>query len=182
MTVGEKIRQYRLAKGLTQKELGRLSETAETTVRQYEGGKRTPRIDQIEKLAAALDINPISLMGWGFWDAKHPETLAKWKQEEAFDQYLLSLGYRVVPDIKPGNPHLEAQTDDSGKIQGYAKVDEEETLESISITKEKLTANFTPDEFNELQGKYFEFIEKVKELEADYQAIIESRIKRKAEK
>ena len=64
MTVGEKIRQYRLIKGLTQKELGRLSETAETTVRQYEGGKRTPRIDQIEKIAAALGVTPTDLMGW----------------------------------------------------------------------------------------------------------------------
>jgi len=64
LTVGEKIRQYRLIKGLTQKELGRLSETAETTVRQYEGGKRTPRIDQIEKIAAALGVTPTDLMGW----------------------------------------------------------------------------------------------------------------------
>jgi len=56
MTIGEQIKQARMAKGLTQKQLGELSETSEGTVRQYEIGKRQPRIEQLQRIASALGI------------------------------------------------------------------------------------------------------------------------------
>lgn len=54
MTIGEQIRFIRKHMGLTQKELGQLSNTSETTIKQYELGKRTPRIEQLQKIAHAL--------------------------------------------------------------------------------------------------------------------------------
>ena len=56
MTVGERIKQARKLKGLTQKQLGELSETSEITVRQYELGKRQPRLEQLRRIASALDV------------------------------------------------------------------------------------------------------------------------------
>lgn len=56
MTVGERIRKARKEHGLTQKLLGQLSGTSEGTVRQYEIGKRQPRIEQLQKIADALDV------------------------------------------------------------------------------------------------------------------------------
>lgn len=54
MTIGEQIRYVRKHVGLTQKELGDLSGTSETTIKQYELGKRQPRIEQLKKIAYAL--------------------------------------------------------------------------------------------------------------------------------
>lgn len=57
MTIGEAIRKYRKVKKLTQKQLGELSNTSESTIKQYELGKRQPRIKQLKQIAEALEIN-----------------------------------------------------------------------------------------------------------------------------
>lgn len=57
MTIGERIRQARDARGLTQKQLGAISGTSEITIRQYELGKRQPRIEQLQAIAAALNVS-----------------------------------------------------------------------------------------------------------------------------
>lgn len=66
MTIGERIKQVRTEKGLTQKQLGELSKTSEGTVRQYEIGKRQPRIEQLQAIATALGVHPGVLMGYVF--------------------------------------------------------------------------------------------------------------------
>lgn len=48
---------------LTQKELGTLSKTSENTIRQYETGKRQPRIDQLQKIAPILKVTVANLLG-----------------------------------------------------------------------------------------------------------------------
>lgn len=63
MTIGEKIKNYRKAAGLTQKKLGELSDTSESTIKQYESGKRQPRIEQLQKIADTLNIPISSLLG-----------------------------------------------------------------------------------------------------------------------
>ncbi len=65
MTLGEKIRKYRLLKGLTQKELGLAvgfsSATADSRIRKYESDLMTPKDDMRIKLAAALDVDLSSI-------------------------------------------------------------------------------------------------------------------------
>lgn len=63
MTIGERIRTIRKAKGLTQKDLAILSGTSEITVRQYETGKRQPRIEQLILIADALGVSSGELIG-----------------------------------------------------------------------------------------------------------------------
>ena len=63
MTIGEKIKSYRKAAGLTQKKLGELSDTSESTIKQYESGKRQPRIEQLQKIAETLNVPVSSLLG-----------------------------------------------------------------------------------------------------------------------
>ncbi len=62
LTIGERIRQARNEKGLTQKQLGSISGTSEITIRQYELGKRQPRIEQLQRIASALDVDVNWLM------------------------------------------------------------------------------------------------------------------------
>ena len=59
MSVGEKIRTARKKAGLTQEELARAAGVATITIRQYELGKRQPRLEQLELIANALKV-PIS--------------------------------------------------------------------------------------------------------------------------
>lgn len=62
MTIGERIKQARKLKGLTQKQLGELSETSEITVRQYELGKRQPRLEQLQRISTALGVEITELV------------------------------------------------------------------------------------------------------------------------
>lgn len=71
MTIGEKIKQIRKEKGLTQKALGELLSISEGMVRQYELGIRNPKIETIEKIASALKISPFEIMGYSYWDEKY---------------------------------------------------------------------------------------------------------------
>lgn len=61
MTIGEKIRKLRKHTGLTQRMLGELSGTSETTIKQYELGRRQPRIEQLKKIAKVFDF-PLYLL------------------------------------------------------------------------------------------------------------------------
>lgn len=61
MTIGEKIRKFRLEKNLTQKELAIMCRNSESAIRNYELGNRTPNLDQLQVIADALQINVYAL-------------------------------------------------------------------------------------------------------------------------
>lgn len=61
MTVGEKIRKFRLEKNLTQKELAIMCRYSESAIRNYELGNRTPNINQLKSIADVLQINVYAL-------------------------------------------------------------------------------------------------------------------------
>ena len=54
MTIGETIKQARIAAGLTQVELGKRLGLSKATVSQYENGKHNPKIETLQRIAAAL--------------------------------------------------------------------------------------------------------------------------------
>ena len=56
MTVGEKIRAARKTAGLTQKELAEKMNISYQNLAQWETGKRNPKLENLEKIAAALEI------------------------------------------------------------------------------------------------------------------------------
>lgn len=65
MTLGEKIRQQREAKGMTQLELAqKIGYTTTGAVSLIESGKRDISIDKVREIAKALDVTPHWLMGW----------------------------------------------------------------------------------------------------------------------
>ena len=65
MTVGDRIRQWRNERNLTQKQLGELAGIAEPTIRRYELGKLNPKYETLEKIAAALHVSTGCLLGGG---------------------------------------------------------------------------------------------------------------------
>ena len=63
MTAGEKIRLAREARGMTQAKLGEMCGIAEPTIRRYELGKLNPKIETLEKIADALQLDASVLRG-----------------------------------------------------------------------------------------------------------------------
>jgi transcriptional regulator with XRE-family HTH domain len=61
MQIGERIKQARVHRKMTQKELGMMvgfdEKTADVRIAQYESSTRTPKADMRNKLAEALNIN-----------------------------------------------------------------------------------------------------------------------------
>lgn len=72
MTIGERIKTARSNAGLTQRALAEKSGIATGTVQQYELGKRQPRIEQLQKIADALEVDINYLV--------HGKTLQKYEQ------------------------------------------------------------------------------------------------------
>lgn len=65
MTVGDRIRQQREEKGITQLELAkRIGYTTTGAISLIESGKRDISIDKVREIAKALDVTPHWLMGW----------------------------------------------------------------------------------------------------------------------
>lgn len=63
MTIGEKIKYLRERVGLTQSQLAYATGLHPVSIRKYETNKMQPKLPQIEKIAAALDISPNALIG-----------------------------------------------------------------------------------------------------------------------
>jgi transcriptional regulator with XRE-family HTH domain len=61
MTTGERIKLARKAKGLTQKQLGKILNVTQATIQQYESG--TPKLDTLKKIAMALGCATDNLIG-----------------------------------------------------------------------------------------------------------------------
>lgn len=59
---GERLKYWRLVRGMTQRDLADKSGTTHAAVSQIEAGKRQPRPAMIVKLADALGVKPEELM------------------------------------------------------------------------------------------------------------------------
>ena len=106
MTVGERIRQNRLNKKMTQKELGEKAGIAEPTIRRYELGKLNPKFETLQKIADALDVGIDKLKGIKPLPEKEVELDLGFKKEkasmssgaielEAFDKFLEDIGFKT---------------------------------------------------------------------------------------
>lgn len=63
MTVGEKIKMYRLAKGMTQQDVANVLGVSYQNISQYERGVRTPKMSMVRRIASALSVNAWDIAG-----------------------------------------------------------------------------------------------------------------------
>ena len=91
MTIGEKIKTIRVSKKWTQKELANKAGIAITSLQQYEYHKRKPTVDQLIKIANALDIEPNYFMSNSSNEKR--EKAGKFRIEQAMDALGYSLGF-----------------------------------------------------------------------------------------
>ena len=111
MTKGDRIKQARIEKGITQDELGRLCETSKQNIYKYETGKITNiPSDMIEKIGNALDVSPCYLMGWeGFGKGGNAQPANRSAQYLTDDEQKLLDGYRELS--KQGKEYLQQTLD-----------------------------------------------------------------------
>ncbi len=63
MLIGERIKQERINRGLTQEELGKSLGVSKVSICGYETGTRTPTVDTFLKLIEILDLKPQYALG-----------------------------------------------------------------------------------------------------------------------
>lgn len=101
MDIGSKIKELRSKKNLTQKELARISEIAEITIRKYENGERKPKIEQLQKIAKVLDVTVDELLGHSndSFEDNSPEEFYEYEQCESHIRQVIHifdlLGYEI---------------------------------------------------------------------------------------
>lgn len=125
MTVGERIRAARKAKGLTQKQLGEACGIAEPTIRRYELGKLNPKFETLEKLAKPLGVSVSYLKGippmkeekMKLHEGSEKTILLSSDDKEflAFDEYLKAMGYSTQIDISRFDLYKNEQIENSKK-------------------------------------------------------------------
>lgn len=57
MNIGEKIKEFRQKRGLSQKQLGELCGMADSAIRRYENGRAKPKLETLERIIEALDLS-----------------------------------------------------------------------------------------------------------------------------
>lgn len=88
--LAEKLRSLRAYRGMTQKQVAQVAGIDESTVRNYELARRTPKREHIDGLAKALEVMPEALMQ--FDDHASPAELFRMLWEIA-DHYGFEFGY-----------------------------------------------------------------------------------------
>ncbi len=71
MTVGENIKKFRIARNLTQKDLGKLTGTTQQMIAQYENNRRNPKIETLDKIAQALHTTVEELSNYTWYFGKY---------------------------------------------------------------------------------------------------------------
>lgn len=63
MTLAEKLKQFREQRGMTQKQVAALMGISQQAYSQYESGTRLPKPETLGRLATALGVSPLDLVG-----------------------------------------------------------------------------------------------------------------------
>lgn len=99
MTIGERIKEARLRKGLTLEQLGKAANIGKTTIMRYETGAiaNIPS-DKIEMIAKALSVTPAYIMGW---DEESVVILDNYKIYAVPRYDSAAAGFGVIADSSP---------------------------------------------------------------------------------
>lgn len=152
--IGEKIKQYRKLKGLTQEELAKNSGLSTMSIRRYESGERIAPQETLLKIAKALGVHlrDLSDNSWlEEFDQQHPDAVENAKRGLAVIQYLEEMGFTISSQVLKW--HWENENDPPEERVQIA--DEVGTV----LSKDGHTATFTDAEFEELQAGAKEAIE-----------------------
>lgn len=148
MVHGDRIKEARKNKGLTQEQLATAIGVKRAVISKYETGLVTPSVEQIEKIARELNISVGQIMGWPEpTEAEKKKFLEEY--QPIFNRVEKAMNH-LQEEIKPYN------LDNPASLPTYDMIAEKELLEHFSALN--------------LEGK-IKAIERVEELSKipDYQ-------------
>lgn len=104
MTVGERIQAARKKAGMKQSDLAEKLGVAVITIGQYERGKRQPRIEQLKRVASALDVD----VNWLMNGQTLEERGQAWKERVArrYEEALIQEAKEDEEFLNAIQPHL----------------------------------------------------------------------------
>lgn len=141
--IGEKIKQYRKLKGLTQEELAKNSGLSTMSIRRYESGERIAPQETLLKIAKALGVHLRDLADTSIWeefDKQYPDMGENVARFGAVTAYLKEMGFSV--DFTPENEEGESYTAELGKDGHQAKFTQSEFEELQAGAKEAIEGRF----------------------------------------
>lgn len=92
MVRGDRLKQLRNSKGLTQSDLGRLINITKVSICGYEKGNRTPNLDTLLDICEALGTTPGYLMG--------TEINVVMEANEAYNFYMSSDEIKIISELR----------------------------------------------------------------------------------
>lgn len=97
MGIGDKIRQQRRLLNIKQEELSKLVGVSLKTIQRWENGERSPRLNEIEKLAEVLKVSSSDLMEQEELSASMQDAIPQLEKERERDTNM------AVITLKDGN-------------------------------------------------------------------------------
>ena len=160
MTTGQRIKAARKKAGLTQKELAEQSGVAAISIHQYEAGKRHPQLEQLLRIATALQVSIQELM-----DPEDIKRIIIYGDDTLEDKKLYGTAGMMarLHKLQNGEP-LFLSPDDLAKLKSLPKeqlaaaLDEQEEREqeerhaiiaALKAQMEKMRQRYGPDAFPE---------------------------------
>ena len=108
MNVGNKIKELRIKKNFSQVQLAEAIGSAQALITAYENNKRIPRLDTLQRIAAALDVSMLALLP--------SEITAGSVKLSPEDEKLLALVEELNPE---GKKKVQEYAEDLTKIPAY---------------------------------------------------------------
>lgn len=160
--LSQNIKHYRKEAGLTQDDLGKKIGMSGVAIMRYEKNQRVPKLETIDKIAEALNINGFNLLGSEYWELKFPDTSRKATECERFTDYMNSLGFIINDLYSPAKIPLEyipepfkSELLPEELEQGF----QEGETHQIEIVKAGQKIILEENEFNNIQSAVKELIE-----------------------
>lgn len=131
--IGTKIKEYRLQRGLTQKELAVLVDMGDTTIANYEKGFRTPKKNTLFKISSALSVTIDDL----FPPIRKADTPTA--SPDSLTQQITDKVVQLTPDnkkivLRTSEELLESQNEEETKINEVSEVISLYQVEVVSET------------------------------------------------
>lgn len=136
-TVGENMKRYRKARGLSLAGLAGKVGMTEGAIRHYESGIRTPGEEQLEKIARALDVSPKMLEDHKIESARDLVGALLQLEEE----------FGLVPDMCDGGLSIDPTAKHAQKLDAAIKA-------WGAIRHKLLTGEFTQEEYDAWKNKF----------------------------
>lgn len=190
MKLGERIRELRKAKGLTQKQLGKLIDISEVMVGQYERGIRKPKYDKLKEIAVALGVHPNTLIE-NDTESFEYKVCDDFEKIGIFTDQLRYLGYVFVtkPNCYVDKDNAIEIIDENKMVIGCKSNGKEYLCKDCNLNERFLLDAFNTklyrisiDDYVKLKDDSFSYVDyKVKELIKDKESVTELNIAAKEE-